>query len=161
MDHGELAAWLRLALTWGVGNATARRLLAAFGLPTSIFRQTAVALGQVVTAAEAQALLTEPRGFSDKLAATWAWLNEASPHVERRIVTLGDPAYPPELLATADPPVMLYLLGQIPSTWPACIAMVGSRNPTPQGLTNAKEFARSFSQVGLTVVSGMALGIDA
>jgi DNA processing protein len=129
-------------------------------LPTAIFRQPIEALQQVVSATLAQALRVEPAGFSDKLAGTWAWLNEASPHGQRRIVTLGDPAYPADLLATEDPPVMLYLLGQIPATWPACIAMVGSRNPTPQGLLNAKEFARSFSQAGLTVVSGMALGID-
>jgi len=55
---------------------------------------------------------------------------------------------------------MLYLLGVSSAAWPAAIAVVGSRNPTPQGLANARQFARSFAQAGFSVVSGMALGVD-
>jgi DNA processing protein len=55
---------------------------------------------------------------------------------------------------------MLYVLGEVPPAWPRGIAVVGSRNPTPQGLANARNFGRSFAQAGLTVVSGMALGVD-
>jgi DNA processing protein len=76
------------------------------------------------------------------------------------VLTLADSAYPPGLLQTEDPPLMLYVMGRIPATWPAGIAVVGSRNPTPQGLDNARQFSRSFAQSGLTVVSGLALGVD-
>ena len=54
MPPQELSAWLRLTLTPGVGNDTARRLLAAFGLPQQVFEQTASALRQVVSAPQAQ-----------------------------------------------------------------------------------------------------------
>jgi predicted Rossmann fold nucleotide-binding protein DprA/Smf involved in DNA uptake len=60
MEREELAGWLRLALTSGIGNGAARRLLAAFGLPASIFTQAPSALDHVATPAQVQALLTEP-----------------------------------------------------------------------------------------------------
>jgi DNA processing protein len=56
---------------------------------------------------------------------------------------------------------MLYLMGQPVQQWPQAVAVVGSRNPTPQGLANARTFAQCFAQSGLTVVSGLALGVDA
>jgi DNA processing protein len=77
-----------------------------------------------------------------------------------QVLTLADSAYPPGLLQTEDPPLMLYVMGQVPAAWPVGIAVVGSRNPTHQGLENAREFSRSFAQAGLTVVSGLALGVD-
>jgi DNA processing protein len=58
--------------------------------------------------------------------------------------------------------LLLYLMGQLalPAPAPAAIAIVGSRNPTPQGESNARQFAHAFAQAGLTVISGLALGID-
>ena len=160
MERGELAAWLRLALTTDVGNLSARSLLAAFGLPEAIFRQSEQALQQVVTVSQAQALQREPAGLEALLETTWQWLQEPEPPVQRRILTLADAGYPAGLLATEDPPPMLYAMGQWPAAWPVGIAVVGSRNPTPQGLTNARQFSRALAQAGLTVVSGLALGVD-
>ncbi len=158
MERAELAGWLRLALTPGVGNGAARRLLAAFGLPANLFTQTVEALQQVVPVAQAQALAGEPPLLAAQLEATLQWL-DALPG-SRRVVTLADAGYPPSLLETADPPLMLYLMGRIPANWPQAIAVVGSRNPTPQGLANARSFAQCFARAGLTVVSGLALGVD-
>ncbi|ROZ79096.1 DNA-processing protein DprA [Ramlibacter sp. WS9] len=160
MERGELAAWLRLALTPDVGNLAARSLLAAFGLPEAIFRQSEEALQQVVTVAQAKALQREPAGLEALTDTTWQWLEEAQPFQSRCVLTLADARYPPGLLATEDPPPMLYAMGQLPDAWPVGIAIVGSRNPTPQGLTNARQFSRSLAQAGLTVVSGLALGVD-
>jgi DNA processing protein len=158
VDQEELVPWLRLALTPGVGNDAARRLLAAFGLPDNVFTQPAAALKQVVSAAQAQALEKPPAGFADQLQATRDWLQSGGPAL-RRIVVLGDPDYPAALLDIEDPPLMLYLTGaHLPG--PAAIAIVGTRNPTPQGAANARQFARSFAEAGLTVVSGLALGVD-
>jgi DNA processing protein len=159
MEREELAGWLRLALTPGLGNAGARRLLAAFGLPHSVFQQHAATLREVATAEQVGALGREPAGFQEQLDAAWQWLNTAGP-VPRRIVTLADTDYPPGLLNTEDPPLLLYATGAWPSEWPRAIAVVGSRNPTPQGLTNARQFARSFAEAGFGVVSGLALGVD-
>lgn len=157
-----LGHWLRLTLTPGIGDETARRLLSRFGLPENLWQASPTDLRQVVSAAQAQALQREPEGWTALLDATWAWWQERP--AERAIVTLGDSDYPAALLDTADPPLLLYAMGQTAHLRQLqahhAIAMVGSRNPTPQGRLNAREFARSMAACGLTVVSGMALGID-
>lgn len=164
MERDELTAWLRLALTPGVGNDAARRLLAAFGLPQAIFEQRATALRQLLTPAQAEALAEPPPELTQQVQTTLDWLSGAEGGLARRLVTLGDTAYPAGLLAMADPPLMLYLSGQaqrLGDGWPPrALAMVGSRNPTPQGAQNARQFARAFAGAGLSVVSGLALGVD-
>jgi len=161
----ELASWLRLALTPGVGPETARRLLATWGQPRHIFEQTDTALRQVVSALQAQAIREEPQGWRELCDETWHWLQASpEPGIERALITLGHPDYPSALLEIPDPPLMLYALGQIRALRALeidhCVAMVGSRNPTPQGQINAREFARSLAASGLTIVSGLALGVD-
>ena len=158
MQRDELAAWLRLSVTRGVGRASVRRLLAAFGLPQQLFAQSDAALADVVSPAQVRALREEPAGWPERLEATWAWLQDAPQ--QRRILTLADPGYPAALLRTDDPPILLYACGLPLRSWPAGVAVVGSRNPTPQGAANARQFARSLAEAGLTVVSGLALGVD-
>lgn len=186
MQRDELSDWLRLSLTQGIGNATARKLLSAFGLPEAIFKQPLAALRQVVSTSQATALRDEPAELQALVETTWTWLNADNPGSARRqIVVLGDSDYPPSLLTMEDPPLMLYLLGggTLTTNSPPAhdstaqeaiksiakllsdrallsLAMVGSRNPTPQGSVNARKFAKTFAQSGLTVVSGLALGID-
>jgi DNA processing protein len=166
-NQQERAAWLRLMLTDGVGNNTARKLLSAFGLPTSIFEQPITALGQVVSERQAQALHRTPEGLGKQITLCNEWLatDSRTGNSTRRIVSLGDALYPSALLTLPDPPLVLWLLGRIDLLeahgWPAAISMVGSRNPTQQGDKNAFAFANSFVDAGLCVVSGMALGIDA
>lgn len=159
MEREELAGWLRLALTYSLTNAGARKLLATFGLPAAIFSQSRAALEQVVGAAGANAVLAEPDGFREKLEATWQWL-ALQADAPRHLLTLADARYPPGLLQIADPPLVLYALGALPQPWPDGIAIVGSRNATAQGLANARQFGAAFARAGLTVVSGLALGID-
>ena len=163
MERAELGDWLRLTLTPGVGSESARKLLAAFGLPHTLWQQPATALRQLLSAAQVDALRSEPEALAAQLTQTWDWLQTAQTDgVARRIVVLGDAQYPASLLRIDDPPLMLYLMGN--ANWPDLthsIAMVGSRNPSPQGLSNARNFARVLGQAGLTVVSGLALGIDA
>jgi DNA processing protein len=164
----ELGAWLRLSLTEGIGNDAIRRLLAAFGLPAALFSQSESALRQIVSSRQSRALLQEPEGWHSLLDDTWTWLQaidtDGEPAVQRAMVTWGDNDYPSALLEMPDPPMVLYALGQTAGlnrlTSASCVAIVGSRNPTPQGTQNALAFAQSLSAAGLTVVSGLALGID-
>jgi DNA processing protein len=160
MNREELAGWLRLALTYDINNAAARRLLGAFGLPSTIFAQSRAALESVVGPAGAMAIHEEPAGFTEKLEETWQWLTAADANAPRTVLTLADARYPAGALQLADPPLLLYAVGHVPTPWPDAIAIVGSRNPTAQGVANAREFGASFARAGLTVVSGMALGID-
>ena len=164
LSDEELTGWLRLLLTPGVGPDTARRLLAAFGLPDQVFAQPLSALRQVVGPAQAEALRCEPEALADQHAQTRAWLDGAEHGQARRVLTLADADYPAALLALSDPPPLLYLLGQT-TDWAQALptrglAVVGSRNPTPQGLANARQFARALREAGLCIVSGLALGVD-
>ena len=164
-ETDELRAWLRLSLTEGVGNETARQLLTAFGSPQAIFAQDAATLNAVGTERLRRAIEAEPDELPALLARTLAWLAEGQ---DRCILTLGDAGYPATLLNIADPPLMLYLLGSLVpagevevrlSALP-CLAIVGSRNPTPQGQINAGQFAEALGAAGWCVVSGLALGVD-
>src|SRR5574343_1375089 len=162
MEREELGAWLRLLQTPGVGPETARKLLAAFGPPQAIHRQPPSAWAAVVGQRVAQAMATEPEDLATLVQATWAWLQNDPAH--RAIVTLGDEDYPAPLLQTEDPPCLLYAMGctaqlrHLRSS--QALAIVGSRNPTPQGRLNARAFAQHLTQSGLTIVSGLALGVD-
>ena len=160
MDHDELRAWLRLGLTDGVGNDAVRRLLACFGSPQAIFIQTEETLRQVVTPKQAQALLQEPYEVALQCVRTQQWLTHTPPGVGHAVWTLGDAHYPQALLQLADPPLMLYAQGQIEGTLGNALAVVGSRNPTPQGLQTAAQFGEALSAADLSVVSGLALGVD-
>lgn len=162
IGRDELAAWLRLVETPGVGRESARRLLTEFGSPEGVLGASIAARKAVVGAAPANALATEPPGFDALLTATLAWLDggTAGDEAARDVLVLGDPRYPQALLQTADPPTLLYTLGRIDWLAADSIAIVGSRNPTPQGLENAHAFAAYLSRAGLVVVSGLALGID-
>ena len=164
-EMGELQAWLRLLLTPGVGNETARQLLTAFGSAPAIFEQTAAALRETGSARLVQAIQTEPEDLKGQLASTLAWLADGE---DRCVVTLGDAHYPGALLNIPDPPLLLFMLGSLVPQADThvtletlnCLAMVGSRNPTPQGEINARQFAQTFGEAGWCVVSGMALGVD-
>lgn len=167
-EFQELAAWLRLALTPGIGNAAARRLLARFGMPQTIFEAPLSTLQTCVGAQQATQLLQQPQGFSQALQNTWQWLQKQDTVVANALLVLGDPRYPDSLLHTADPPLMLYVTGprhKLERVEPLVdsqrsLAIVGSRNPTPQGADNAYQFARHLAQQGWNIVSGLALGVD-
>jgi len=162
MDRDELSAWLRLCATEGMGNEQVRRLLAAFASPQAVLDASSAARAQIVGQERAEALARPPAGFERQLATTLEWLDSRDDSgADRRILVLGDAAYPPGLLALDDPPLMLYLLGRpLPGPDTVGIAIVGTRNPTPQGVLDARAFARHFVDSGLCVVSGLAQGID-
>jgi len=159
MDRQELGAWLRLLKTPRVGRESARKLLAAFGSPDAVIHATSASRAEVVGSAQAHALATPPESLAALIDTTVNWL--ASDKLEARaVIALGDPRYPKLLLEAADPPLLLYAQGRVELLHADAIAVVGSRNPTPQGAENAHAFSAHLSQAGLAVVSGMALGID-
>lgn len=157
-DPDELAAWLHLVLTHGVGSSTARDLLARFGLPSQILSAGFPALQKCVPEKIALALSTKPDdALQAQIDKTLAWASEPGNHV----LTLADTNYPPALLSIADPPPLLYAKGRTELLSRPAVAIVGSRNATAQGMQNAERFAQTLSTAGLCVVSGLALGIDA
>jgi DNA processing protein len=153
----DLPAWLRLLRTPGIGRDTARRLLASCGSPEAVLAASPATLRELLGPAQASALRVEPEAQAGHLATTLAWLDADPNH---HVLTLGDPQYPALLLQTADPPLLLYAQGRLELLGAPALAVVGSRNPSAQGLDNARAFAAHLSRAGLTIVSGMALGID-
>ncbi|MDQ6627972.1 MAG: DNA-processing protein DprA [Pseudomonadota bacterium] len=159
MERGELAAWFRLLETPGVGRAAARQLLGEFGSPDAVLGASRGALSGIAGPAVATALGNEPAGFSERLAGLFEWLDRADSET-REVLALGDPRFPDALLHSGDPPLLLYVRGRLDLLGASSLAVVGSRNPTAQGLENARAFAAHLSHAGLTIVSGLALGID-
>lgn len=157
IERDELLAWLRLLQTPELGRGSVRRLLAVFGSPQGVIAAGSEALRSAAGAKVAEALGVVPDGLEALVDRTQVWLDEAP---QRAIVTLGDALYPASLLETADPPLLLHLQGRVELLTADSLAVVGSRNPTRQGTDNARDFARHLSQAGLTIVSGLALGID-
>jgi len=153
----ELVAWVRLEQTTGVGPETACKLLAAFGLPENIFSAGYSALRALVSERVARALTTPPSPETQALIArTLEWADQPG----NRVLTLVDADYPQLLLDIPDPPIVLYAKGRIELLGATSLAIVGSRNATPQGIANAGKFAETLSQTGIHTVSGLALGID-
>lgn len=157
-DPAELAAWLRLTETPGVGPVAARQLLAAFGLPQDIFAQSYSALIKVVPERHARALLAEPdEALAALIERTVEWANTPG----NAIFTLADRGYPPRLLELPDPPTLLYTKGDVSLLRAAAVGVVGARSATAAGIDNARAFSQALSAASVTVVSGLALGIDA
>jgi len=151
----SLKAWLALSLTRGLGGESARRLLKEFGSPEAVF---AASLGSLKAIVKADVAAEIGKGISDDLLTpTLAWLEDGN----NCIVTLADSDYPQALLNIPDPPLLLYVKGRLDLLNRPALAVVGSRNATPQGIHNAEAFAKSLSDAGLCVISGMAHGIDA
>jgi DNA processing protein len=154
VDPG-LASWLQLTLTPGLGAAAIRGLLSQFGLPENILAAPRAQLERTAGPAAGALLRAEDTAPAVEQALRWA---QAPGHA---IVTLADTAYPRLLLEIADPPPLLYATGRLELLGRPALAIVGSRNATAQGARNAEQFAQAFSAAGLTIVSGLALGIDA
>ncbi len=153
VDPG-LASWLQLTLTPGLGAATVRNLLERFGLPENVLAAPREQLQSIAGPAIA-ALLREER--SEAVAHALRWAEEPG----HALITLADSTYPKLLLEIPDPPVLLYAAGRLELLARPALAVVGSRNATAQGVRDAEQFAKAFSEAGLTIVSGLALGIDA
>ena len=155
MSHTTgLAAWLRLTLIPGISGETQRKLLAAFGLPEAIFAAGRLEVRSVIGDKADLLFDGDP---AEAIEHSLAWASQPG----QSIITLADASYPPALLEIADPPSVLYVRGNPDLLHRRGIAVVGSRNATPQGTQTAESFARHLAAQGLCIVSGLALGIDA
>lgn len=150
-----LEGWLTLCLTPGLGAATIRRLLTIFGPPDQVLHASPAALTRAAGSDAATALKSAAAIPAVERALAWASLTD------HHVITLADSEYPHLLLEIPDPPPLLYAHGNPGLLDRPALAVVGSRNGTAQGLRDAETFARAFSAGGLTIVSGLALGIDA
>ena len=151
----ESHALLRLACVHKLGRIHARKLLDAFGSASAVFAQAPGALAEHGAHRIAQALRT---GVEEEVVERALHWRAAEDH---HLIAWNDERYPRLLREIADPPLVLYCRGRVELLQGDCIAVVGSRNATAQGRSDALAFAHALSEAGLTVVSGLALGIDA
>ena len=153
-SSAEAAQWIGLSLIAGLGSQSMRGLLAAFGTPAQILDTPLQKLTQVVPEAVARRIA---EGLdADASRPALEWLQQPGNH----LLTLADAAYPRLLLEIPDPPPLLYAKGCLEMLDRPALAIVGSRNATPQGEKTAQDFAQALSDEGYCIVSGMALGID-
>jgi len=150
----DTADWVSLGLVNDLGPTALRGLLAAFGLPANILSANPLELGRYVSEDLAKSILSASR--QQKIENTLDWLSQEG----HSLITFADAQYPKLLLQIPDPPPMLYALGDASHLNRSTLAIVGSRNATPQGLANARSFGKAASNAGMAIVSGLALGID-
>lgn len=154
IDNADIESWLKLCLIKGVGDESIRRLLVAFGNPAAILSAPEAALERIVKKSIGKHI---KRGAEPaRVNAALNWLKDPA----NSIVTLAESDYPAQLLHIQDPPPLLYFKGNRDLLTRPALAIVGSRNATPQGLSNAEVFAESASNAGFCIISGLALGID-
>jgi DNA processing protein len=152
-----LAAWLRLEQTDGVGLLSAHLLLDRFGTPEAVFAASRAQLLEVVKPRQADALLRPPADtLPARVDAVLAWREQPG----NQFLMLDHPDYPRNLREIAAAPLMLYVKGRVELLTHKSLAVVGSRNASAQGVINAERMAQALSEAGLTIVSGLALGID-
>ncbi len=154
MDEEELRSWLALWRTPGVGARGFVRLLERFGKPAAVLAAQHGELSGMGLRERALAALSNPDWTAVDLDMKWAL--ESSCH----IVTMGHEAYPPLLRDLIDPPPVLYVRGNVETLSMPQLAVVGSRKPSSGGMETAKSFCKSLARSGLTITSGLALGID-
>ena len=153
---GELTralAWAALADA-SLPTAAAVTLLRTMGSPEAVLASSRASISSAAGAAVAQRLAERDPARAE---AARAWLDDA----EHRLIAWDDEAYPRSLLELADPPLALFAMGRLELLSRPAIAIVGSRQATTQGIEDAAAFARTLAAAGLTVVSGLAQGIDA
>jgi DNA processing protein len=147
--------WVALTLTPGLGPTRSRKLVEHFGSPDAVFRASLTELEATgIQAVSAQAIAT---GKSAELAR-----EELARAVDQSvaILSMDDPLYPTRLKEIYDPPLVLYVRGEVNVlTWPG-IAVVGTRHPTPYGSGMAERLACDLASQGLVIISGMARGVD-
>lgn len=150
----RVEAWARLALLQLPSQAVAA-LLRTFGSPERIFSASRAQLSAATASTIATRVQTPFEGAL--LDGTRGWLARD----DHQLIAWDDADYPRALLSLADAPPVLFFIGRRELLNQPALAIVGSRHATPQGAENARAFARTLSRAGLTIVSGLALGIDA
>ena len=156
MKRDEMLFWIWLAQAFGAGNGEFRALLGMYDTPYNIFSAPAEELERLDCISE-----RAKRALSDKDLEQATRIADACVRLGIGILTFQSPLYPQLLREIKNPPLLLYYMGRVPGLdrMPT-IAMVGTRRMSAYGMRTAYRIAYELSAVGMTVISGMAAGID-
>ncbi len=157
MELDASLSWLALTMTPGIASRLSARLLEEFGSPEEVFRAPLPHLQRCnLPAAVAQAVYKK-----DAFKRAEREIASIRGIENLRLVNRTDPEYPPSLREIYDPPTLLYVRGHAEVLTMPCVSIVGTRKPTLYGTQMAERLGRELAARGVTVVSGMARGIDA
>lgn len=153
-DEQQLVKLFALTKVKGVGIIGANKLLAKFDTAEAIFAAKYAELKQSgVRQQSIESIISMDFSQFDK---TLEWLEKP----DRQVIPINSTYYPPLLNHTASPPLFLFAIGNVEHLLNPQLAIVGTRSPTPQGISNTQTFCHSLVSQGLTITSGLALGID-
>lgn len=155
LTREEELHWIALHLSPGLGPRKAQQLLAQFRTPQAIFRASRTELEHWGLSGSVAQTISSGCGFEDAAIQQQRMLDAGA-----RLVTFGSADYPARLRDIFDPPVALFLRGHAALLNSVCVAMVGTRRASSYGLAASERLSRELAEAGLTVVSGMARGID-
>ena len=157
MQNKELESWIKLWRVSGIGSKKYQLLLDYFKSPAEVFSSNSSQIIQAgISAKDANAILDQ-KNNNDSSKPDLDWLSASEQH---HIITIHCAEYPQRLKQINDAPAVLYVHGNVSILNDPQLGIVGSRNPTQSGHNNAYEFAKHFSQTGLCVTSGLAMGVD-
>jgi len=151
----DAAEWLALNRTPGLGARRLRKLLQHFDSPGAILKADRAQLQSLGVASAAVEFLKQPDWQAVEADLTWLARDG------NRLLRITEASYPPQLAEISDPPPLLFVHGDADYLLQPQLAVVGSRNPSREGIALAEDFAAFLGDCGLTVSSGLATGIDA
>jgi DNA processing protein len=155
LSREEELYWLALKLVPGLGTRTSGKLLDRFRTPQAIFRASRSELEAAGLSGAVAQSVSSGCTFEDAVTQ-----QEKMAETGTAAVTIGDPLYPQPLREIFDPPILLFARGRLELLQTLMLGVVGTRRPTPYGLAVAERISADLAHAGLTIVSGMARGID-
>jgi DNA processing protein len=155
LSREEELHWLALKLIPGLGARTSNKLLERFRTPVAIFRASRTELEAAGASGSAAQSIASGCTFEDAVAQ-----QERMTDMGVTLVTVGDPRYPQRLREIYDPPILLFARGKVELLVSIAVGVVGTRRPTPYGIAVAERLSADLAHAAVTIVSGMARGID-
>lgn len=155
ISQEEELHWLALRMVPGLGTLRSYRLIEKWKSPQAVFRASSTELEASGLSPALARSITSGCSFEEAVDQ-----QEKVKEIGARVIPIFDPLYPQRLRETYDPPLVLFARGRVDLLQSYGVAVVGTRRPTPYGVAAAERLSADLSQAGLTIVSGMARGID-
>ena len=154
--NDEITSWLRLIRDRRWSRRQKHQLLKAFQTPNNIYQASCDDYAGVITGKKQKGVFDAVQFDENVLQQDYSWLEREG----AACITYNSPLYPEQLRQIADPPLALFVLGNVSLLHEPQIAIVGSRRPTPIGSKLARQLAKDLSELGIVITSGLALGVD-
>ena len=159
MDAAALNSWLALQTIDGIGDRTLLKVVRTFGSPVAVLQAARVDL--IRAGCNPELAESIRRGPELKMCRQIERQLKVIERLKIRVLTVFDPSYPARLRMISDPPPLLYLSGTLEDRDDVAVAIVGGRRATQSGRLITEDIASKLARAGVTIVSGLARGIDA